>query len=193
MKRSGIKRKTPLQSKSYLKRSTPLKRGNSVLTTSTLRRSSTPISSKGLRGHGRKQSDIALHSRLASLGCFPCRVLGIQTISPVRIHHPNGRSRGKDGDYKEAFVFCACDLHHTNTPPIGIIFDPNTPSVHCGNKRKFKQLVGSEEWAVLESYQLLQEKPCWLSAEQWKDYQSCCSKEGQEQWITDVGRRSLCA
>ncbi len=186
MKRTPLQRKTPLRTKtalkpkSQLKRLTPLRNSGGVDAKKVQQ-----SKSRGLSGHGRTATDKAWHSRVAALGCFVCNHLGAVTTECLRIHHPIGRNKGRDGDCCERFVICLCDLHHDPSIMCKGVLDG--PSAH-GNKRLFRELVGSEAWCVYETYRALHVRPVWLEEGLWGDYLSLAEQSEQEVWITERER-----
>lgn len=187
MKRTPLKRKTPLKPKTALKSKTSLKRKTPIKSCGQSASGSKPkAKSRGLTGHGRSASDKAWHSQVASLGCFACNHLGIFSSHCLRIHHPNGRNKGKEGDCCEAYVICLCDCHHD---PSILIETYDGPSVH-GNKRLFRELVGSEAWCVYETHRALNVRPKWLEDDVWADYLLLGSQAEQEEWIVELEKFS---
>lgn len=186
MKRTPLKRKTPLSSKGFIQRKTPLKGSAISSYTSKPKSIMEPklIRRNGLKGYGRSAADKMWHSQVAGSGCFACRVLGVDTVLPVRVHHPRGRNKGKPGDISEQFVICLCDDHHD--PSVNPAADRSLPSVH-GNKRLFRNLVGTEEYCVLETYALLGKVPSWLSENDWDKYLTLATQAEKEGWIIESG------
>jgi hypothetical protein len=179
LKRSPLVRKTPLKATSGVKPKSPLKSSLKIKGPSKSRKKAY----RGAMGHGRSASDVLWHASVAASGCFACRQLGLQTRLVVRIHHPNGRNKGK-GDHCEKIVIALCDDHHD--PSINSNADRTQPSVH-GNKRLFKDLIGTEMWCVMETYRLLETSPPWLLEHQWSNYLDLVSLDEQESMIVVLG------
>lgn len=179
MKRTTLTRKTPLKAKSQLKTKTPLKAKTSLKAKTPMRRSGElkqvvslkasapkPTVRRGLQGVGRTEADKAFHTLVAGLGCLACKRLGIQTIFPLRIHHTDGRNTGKSGDYSERRVIPLCDQHHNPQLAFqsgGQKPDMEAPSVHC-RKKRFIEMVGTEDSLVEEVYALLSMTAPWEMA-----------------------------
>ena len=189
MKRTGLTRKTPLKStgtlrsSTGLKTTTPLARKPFKSVPGSIKKQVSLTRSRGLKGHGRSTDDIEWHGLVVQEGCFACNYLGVVSRHTLRIHHPAGRNKGKDGDCSEMFVICLCDQHHD--PSIAENTDATAPSVH-GNKKKFRAIIGSESWCVYETYRLLDTQPKWLSSEDWLAYLRIYDKGCQEATIMNL-------
>ncbi|MFT6904801.1 MAG: hypothetical protein ACJAS1_001455 [Oleiphilaceae bacterium] len=168
LKRSGFNSpQKPLKTKSTLKTHKPLKNISYKKKTEQVKTGkfikSTFNKNTGLQGVGRTKDDIDFHSRVAALGCIACKMLGIDTVHTLRIHHIDGRNQGGDNDYSERKVLPLCDQHHR--PDIafetgGSPFDLDAPSVH-GRKKKFVGMFGTETELVDKIYVMLGEKAPW--------------------------------
>ena len=210
-----LTRKTPLASKSTLKRSgfkataKPLKsvqgfkgQGFSSFKQKTYEelieqeRKKPKAKNYGLKGKGRSDDDIKLHSAIVATGCFGCQAQGKQTLFPLRIHHLLGRNKGKASDVSEKVVLCLCDQCHD--PEAALIpsdqkrfHNLTAASVH-GNKKLFREVVGDPSWCVLETYKIIGRQPEWLSPNQWYEYFQLQSKTEQESFaIQTLSYRSV--
>lgn len=178
---SVLKNKTPLKVRSVLKSTTSLKSNGSIK--SKISVNSTVKKRYGLVGKGRSVSDVSFHGRLVASGCFSCNYQGVDTPFTLRVHHPRGRNKGK-GDVSEKIALCLCDQCHDPgaallPDKLRTLLDIDAPSVH-GNKKAFKEQIGSEAWCVLESYKALKENPVWLNQNEWGHYLSLTEKSSQE-------------
>lgn len=226
LKRSPLKRKTPLKAKKSLQSKTPLKAKKSLESKTSLKtystlKTKTPLKSSGeglstysslkpvsdkkkaanaknppkkrnsMKGHGRKKVDIDHHTKLVANGCMACNHEGLTPYHPIQIHHPDGRSRGKEGDYKERFAIALCAEHHDqriyNGFYLGMTWMPadrNIPSIHH-NKKGFIELYGSESLLVHKSFENIEETPPWLSESEWKEFLDLKDDESREIWLRD--------
>ncbi len=178
LKKTPLKRKTPLTSNSCLKRSGFSQKENSTLKRQApLRRvskkkqsqadgeiySTIVTKSNGLTGKGRSADDVAFHARVASLGCIACLKLGLSAVFPLRIHHIDGRYQGGEDDLSERKVLPLCDQHHHPSLAFecnGLKPDIEAPSIHDRTKL-FVKMVGTESSLLIEVYEMLEEVPPW--------------------------------
>lgn len=186
---SSLKTKKALPVNSTLKSTKPLKKQSDKKAGASMkpRRNS-------MKGHGRTSSDIAFHTRIVSLGCAACNISGQYSLHPLQVHHPEGRSRGAIGDYKERFALCLCAEHHDQRIYNGFMngltwvpADKSIPSVHHA-KKSFYNAYGSEHFLVHEQYIALEENPPWLTPEEWQAYQALSTPEEKELWLKETIR-----
>jgi hypothetical protein len=121
--------------------------------------------SVGLSGIGRNKAEKGFHSRVSTIGCLACLILGETNRHTLRIHHADGRKQKLFNDYSEWKVIPLCDQHHR--PDIsfavnGIKLDMEQPSVHT-RKKRFTRLIGTEEELMLLVYAILDETPPWVT------------------------------
>lgn len=176
MKRTALNRKTPLKRNKIV--TSNVKSENESRVSQPNPNVKNKIKSRGLKGHGRNEFQVSLHSRIVDKGCFACNFLNEKPNSKLCIHHPRGRNKGKNGDVCEEFVICLCQQHHDSTMCVGF----RGPSVH-GNKRLFLNVIGTEAWCVLQTYRSISMIPSWLSNEEWDDYLRLSSPLDQANWI----------
>jgi hypothetical protein len=187
---STIKTKTPLQAKTQIKSLSELKSKGTIQSGSQLKAASAPKKRKNsMQGHGRTKTDVAFHSRIVKLGCAACAQELIASPHPLQVHHPEGRSRGAEGDYKERYAICLCSEHHDQRIYGGfhngltwVAADRDIPSVHHA-KKSFYDRYGSEHFLVHEQYIALEECPPWLDASEWGEYLTMDDKEEKEIWL----------
>lgn len=178
MKRTPLKRKTPLKSTCGFKKAAVIKTAK----TSTQLVAFKKGKASSLVGKGKSNAQVEFHSIVVELGCFACNKLGLISKSRLVIHHPRGRNKGKVGDASEWFVICLCYEHHDPSTMCGA--DMTLPSVHC-NKKLFVELVGTERWCVHETYRILDRRPPWIDLAQWNEYLALTKKEDQELYLVD--------
>lgn len=186
---SSLKAGKPLSRKTALKTKTQLKAKKPWESKSTFKQTGfkkqDPLkakkkkTSRGLKGHGRTKTDKQLHGDIVDLSCIACLKIGCDPISRLTVHHPKGRNKGKSGDYSEKWVICLCDQHHGSP---GAPKEASECSVHK-NKKAFVELIGTEAWCVHETYRLLNDKPVWLTADEWEFYLDLPDQESQEEWL----------
>lgn len=179
MKRTPLKRKTPLKSKNGF--SGPVKK--SLVSQSTLKPKS-QLNKRSLAGTGKTTADIEYHNKVISLGCFACNYLNLEPTTRLCLHHIDGRNTGKKGDYSERKVMCLCNLHHDPSTVCGA--STKGISVHH-NKKAFIETIGTEFWCVYETHKMCGETPLWITESDWEVYLSLDSRLEQEEWILAVG------
>lgn len=195
--KTQLKAKSPLKAKSTFKKSTPLNHSAPLKPKSTaakkvsLKDISVPAvkanssSRRGLSGLGKTKAHEAFIQKAVSLGCMACNRLGLSPISRIVFHHPNGRNKGLRGDVSEAYGFSLCWNHHDPSTACGA--DNSAPSVHC-NKKLFVKLIGTERWCVHETYRNVNECPPWLDIDTWTSYLAICEQEAQEAFLLELER-----
>lgn len=190
MKKTPLRRKTPLKSHSTLKRkveSLSKKIFNEGKYSKKDKKKSI-TKSKGLFGHGRNDDHRRIHGLLCMKGCLACRILGREPATELNIHHIDGRSNGKVNDLSEYLVICLCIEHHAPMNVCGM--KQNLLSVH-GNKKLFIQEIGTEIWCVHQGYKLINECPPWLTNSLWEEFISLENHESEDQWIQKFQLYSL--
>jgi hypothetical protein len=197
MKRTELKRKTPLKSGSPLKKTAfnkpklkniiiPAETALTQEVKRTFRTSS--LKKASLAGFGRTDAHKAHHNALVQLGCFACKILQLEPTTRLCVHHVDGRrNNSSPTDVSEFLAFCCCDDHHRPSSMVGT--EKNNPSVHF-NKREFVKQIGTESWCVHESFRLLCRCPPWLSDEEWLSYLAVTNKDQQEEWIVYYEKRT---
>lgn len=200
MKRTALKRKTPLRAKTALKSSASFANKGAKVKLRNVpaldepgavndsKEASTRRSKhrrgNGLQGVGRTPAQIAHHERVIGLGCFACNALGLEPQSRLCLHHTAGRNKGK-GDTSEWRVICLCVEHHDPSSLCGA--STKGLSVHH-NRKLFVSEVGSEIWCVHETYKALQSCPPWLGEHLWWAYLELPDRASQETWLLEHGK-----
>lgn len=181
MKRTPLKRKTPLKAKaSFKKNYNPLKLKSSSMSNKIGETTVTKKKRFGLTGKGRSKEHVSYHEKLIRTGCIACEILGTKTSSKLCIHHWRGRNKDNTNDASEWLVMPLCWLHHD--PGSSCVGKYDGPSVH-GNKKLFVELVGPEIWCVHESFKRTEETPPWMTESQWLEYDGLGDKGAEIEWL----------
>lgn len=119
-----------------------------------------------------------------------CWLEGRRSIHPLQIHHPEGRNKGRAGDFSEQYCVCLCAEHHDTRIYWGfyrgterVVVDPNIPSVHKA-KKAFVDRYGSEALLVHLGYVRLNMQPIWLTEAEWRDWLALDCREAQEAMLS---------
>lgn len=209
LKRTALTRKTPLLSHKSLKSTgfkqcsyeealqKKLEKEQRKPSNDSSARVGRPVKAAfGLKGRGRTKSDIAFQGRAVGVGCMACLLLGIRLPLPVLFHHSAGRNQGSAGDISEKKGMGLCLAHHKPSTAMvddhlrGYI-DQVGPSIH-ENRRLFEELIGSEEWVLLEMHRVLDLCPAWYTAAQWSEYLTLVEKDYQQEYarVHRVGKKN---
>lgn len=147
-----------------------------------------------MAGAGKTKGDVEFHGRLVAGGCIACIIDARVSGHHLQIHHPEGRNKGRAGDYSERYAICLCAEHHDRRIYWGyynggerVLCDPDIPSVHHA-KREFTSRYGSERYLVHFSYELLGEQPVWLTHAEWHAFLTLDDLGGREDYLLDILR-----